>query len=173
MPRVHVCSVDLVAQEAERSGARDLVTLIREHHPVERPASITPERHLRLCFNDITEPRDGLTMVQPGHVDDLLGFVHRWERTAPLLIHCFAGVSRSTAAAFITACVLRPDVDEATWAARLRAASPTATPNARLIALADARLGREGRMIEAIAGIGRGAECHSGVPFSLDLSGTA
>ena len=59
-----------------------------------------------------------------------------------MLIHCFAGVSRSTAAAFIAACALAPNRDEATIARALRAASPTATPNARLVALADAALGR-------------------------------
>lgn len=170
MPCIHVCPVDLVAEVTEASGARDLVTLLREQHPLERPASIAPERHLRLGFNDIAEPREGLTLPQQDHVLALLAFVRRWDRQAPLLIHCFAGVSRSTAAAFISACLLRPDVDENDWAQRLRNASPTATPNPRLIALADEALAREGRMITAIAAIGRGEDCHSGTPFTLDLA---
>lgn len=170
MTRIHVCSVDLVPEVAQSSGARDMVTLLREHHPVERPASIAPERYLRLGFNDIAEPREGLTLVQQDHVLSLIAFVKRWDRQAPLLIHCFAGVSRSTAAAYISACLLRPDVAEMTWAQRLRVASPTATPNPRLIALADETLGREGRMVSAIAAIGRGEDCHSGAPFWLDLA---
>lgn len=169
MRQIHVCSVDLVPEVVERSGARHMVTLLREHHPLERPASIAPERYLRLGFNDIAEPREGLTLVQGDHVEALLGFLGRWDQQAPLLIHCFAGVSRSTASAFIAACLLRSDIGEAQWAQRLRQASPTATPNPRLIALADGLLAREGRMIEAIAAIGRGAECHSGEPFFLDL----
>ena len=48
----------------------------------------------------------------------------------------------------------------------LRAASPTATPNPRIVALADQKLGREGRMIAAIAAIGRGADCYEGTPFA-------
>ena len=51
----------------------------------------------------------------------------------------------------------------------MRAASPTASPNPRLVALADDALGRRGRMNEAIAEIGRGEECFEGTPFTLEL----
>ena len=87
-----------------------------------------------------------------------------------MLIHCFAGVSRSTAAAYIAACALKPKRDEFAIARALRAASPTASPNTRLVALADDKLGRRGRMSEAIAEIGRGRECFEGEPFTLELS---
>jgi predicted protein tyrosine phosphatase len=86
-----------------------------------------------------------------------------------MVIHCFAGVSRSTAAAFIAACALNPTRDEAEIAAAIRAASRTATPNARLVALADAALGRDGRMSKAVAAIGRGEICEEGIPFSLAI----
>jgi predicted protein tyrosine phosphatase len=52
----------------------------------------------------------------------------------------------------------------------LRRASPTATPNRRLVALADDRLGRQGRMIAAITAIGRGADCYEGAPFALEIA---
>ncbi len=52
----------------------------------------------------------------------------------------------------------------------MRAASPTATPNGRLVALADMALGRKGRMTGAIAAIGRGEECFEGTPFTLELA---
>ena len=87
-----------------------------------------------------------------------------------MLIHCFAGVSRSTAAAYIAACALAPERDEFDIARALRAASPTASPNAHLVALADDALGRGGRMNEAIAEIGRGQECSEGEPFTLELN---
>ena len=63
----------------------------------------------------------------------------------------------------------RPQRDEGEIARALRAASPTATPNARLVALADAKLGRAGRMIGAIEAIGRGEECFEGAPFALEI----
>jgi predicted protein tyrosine phosphatase len=86
-----------------------------------------------------------------------------------MLIHCYAGVSRSTASAFIAACKLSPHREEAEIARVLRQASPTATPNLRFVALADERLGRGGRMVSAIEAIGRGQECMEGVPFALEL----
>lgn len=166
---LYVCSLSKLQDTVERTGARHLVTLINEGTPVPRPASIRPEDHLFLAFNDIVEPMDG--MVAPGeeHVRRLLDYVGVWERQAPLVIHCFAGVSRSTAAAYITACALAPDRDETEIANALRTASPSATPNARLVMFADRMLGREGRMIEAIRAIGRGRDAFEGAPFELAL----
>jgi predicted protein tyrosine phosphatase len=112
----------------------------------------------------------GQVLPEASHLDDLLEFVQAWDRTAPLLIHCFAGVSRSTAAAYIAACALAPERDEFAIAGALRTASPTASPNTLLVALADGKLGRRGRMSEAIATIGRGEACFEGAPFTLELN---
>ena len=170
MPRLHVCSLALVADTVQRTGARSLVTLLRpDGTAVKRPATIAPERHLTLAVSDVVAPEPGQTLPERAHIDDLLDFVRQWDRAEPMLIHCFAGVSRSTAAAFIAACALNPRRDEFVVARALRAASPTATPNARLVALADAALERGGRMNEAIAEIGRGQECFEGTPFALEL----
>ena len=70
----------------------------------------------------------------------LVKFARDWDRKAPLLIHCWAGISRSTAAAFITLCALNPDIEELELARALRRASPTAYPNRLLVALADEAL---------------------------------
>ena len=66
---------------------------------------------------------------------------------------------------------MAPKRDEAELARTLRALSPSATPNPRLIAVADALLDRNGRMIEAIQSIGRGADAFEGTPFELDIDG--
>ena len=87
-----------------------------------------PERHLYLVVSDIVEPTPGQVLPEATHLDELFGFVHAWDRAEPMLIHCFAGVSRSTAAAYIAACALAPERDEFDIARALRAASPTATP---------------------------------------------
>ena len=57
------------------------------------------------------------------HVADLVQFARDWDRKAPLLIHCWAGISRSTAAAFISLCALNPEGDEFGWRDALRRAS--------------------------------------------------
>ncbi|HZM08538.1 MAG TPA: protein-tyrosine phosphatase family protein, partial [Methylocella sp.] len=119
--------------------------------------------------SDIVVEEPGHTLPNESHVETLLDFVRKWDQAEPLLIHCWAGVSRSTAAAFIAACALRPDRDEALIARAVRTNSPTATPNPRLIAIADAKLGRNGRMVAAIEKIGRGRNCFEGAPFALEL----
>jgi predicted protein tyrosine phosphatase len=170
MPRIHVCSLSRIDEIVRATGARTLVTLINEGTPVPRPASIAPERHLHVSMSDVVEELEGHVAPHDGHVGSLLDFIHAWDRADPILIHCWAGVSRSTAAAYITACALNPLRSELQIARALRAASPTATPNARLVALADARLGRGGRMVAAVQSIGRGADCAEGVPFALELA---
>jgi len=169
MPRIHVCPLSQIAVTVNATGASHLVSLVKDGTPVERPASIPAARHLYLGIDDIVEPMDG--MITPGedHVRELLDFVGRWDRRQPLLIHCYAGISRSTAAAFISLCAVKPERAEIDIAWRLRDAAPFATPNALLVGLADRLLQREGRMASAIAAIGRGEAAFEGVPFGLGI----
>ena len=113
------------------------------------------DRHLRLHLHDVHEHAPGQVAPAPAHVSELLSFLGRWQRAAPLLIHCRAGIGRSTATAFIAACLHNPDVDELTIALELRRVSPLARPNQVLVALADAAMGRNGRMTAAIEETGR------------------
>lgn len=124
---------------------------------------------LRLAFHDIAEPREGFTAPDAALVAQLLDFATGWDAARPMLVHCWAGVSRSTAAAFIIACQRAPGRSERDIARALRAVAPYATPNPLLVSLADAALGRAGRMSAAIAEIGRGAETFEGALFALPL----
>jgi predicted protein tyrosine phosphatase len=169
VPRIHVCPLSKLPETVRATGARSLVTLIDDGTPVRRPAGIAAEEHLVVVLSDIVAELEGHTLASKSHVEKLLAFVRRWDQKGPLLIHCWAGVSRSTAAAFIAACALRPHRNEAEIAQTVRANSPTATPNARLVAIADAMLGRNGRMVAAVEKIGRGRSCYEGVPFVLEL----
>lgn len=166
---IYVCSMTSVAETVARAGATRLVTLLNEGTPFERPHAIDRTNHLFLSLNDIVQEETGLVAPAPDHVETLLAFVREWDRATPLVINCFAGISRSTAAAYITAAALAPARDEAELAQALRRRSPSATPNARLVHHADAILGRKGRMIAAIEAIGRGADAYEGAPFSLGI----
>lgn len=135
------------------------------------PPMPTTSKRLALIFNDIVEPRDGLVIPDENHVHQLLAFGREWDRVRPLLIHCYAGVSRSTASAYIVALALNPKFDEAALSQKLRQLSPSATPNIRLIELADRILKRSGRMVDAINAIGRGQDAFEGAVFSLPVSG--
>jgi predicted protein tyrosine phosphatase len=127
-------------------------------------------KQLRVKVNDITEETAGWTAPAREHVAEIIEFVGGWEREDPILIHCYAGISRSTATAFVTACVHNPRIDEEEIAMALRRASPVAWPNRRIVALADAELGRNGRMSRAIEAIGPGIsweEAGDNTPFEI------
>ena len=164
-----VCSLARLHDTVRESGARHVVTLIKDIALVHRPASIAPENHLLLDMDDIAEPIEGYVAPAEEHVGDLLRFVRAWPRKAPLVVHCYAGISRSTAGAFVTACALNPQRDEAAIARAIRDASPTAMPNIRIVTLADRLLGRDGRMIAAVRAIGPGVMAYASEPFRLEL----
>ena len=169
MPHIVVCSLSKLSPTARAHAAREMVTLLSKEQDVRRPPGILPDRHLHLDMNDISARIDGLRPPDDHHISGLITFARKWDRSAPLLIHCWMGISRSTAAAYIVALALNPDLDETELALELRRRSPSATPNSRMIMLADGALAREGRMVKAIAGIGRGAEAVEGQPFILPL----
>jgi predicted protein tyrosine phosphatase len=166
---IHVCSLARLHDTVRETGARHVVTLIKDISLVHRPATIAPENHLLLDMDDINDLIEGYVAPAEEHVGDLLRFVRSWDRTTPLVVHCYAGISRSTAGAFVTACALNPQRDEMKIARALRAASPTATPNLRIVSHADRLLGRDGRMVTAIRSIGPGMAAYHSEPFRLDL----
>jgi predicted protein tyrosine phosphatase len=166
---IHVCSLARLEETVARVGAGSVVSLLAGGTVLNRPVSIAEDRHLVLSMNDIVEAAPDMVLPGAEHVERLLTFVRGWDRAKPKVIHCFAGISRSTAAAYITVAALSPERDEAELAQTLRRLSPSATPNARLVAIADDMLSRRGRMVDAIRAIGRGADAFEGVPFELSL----
>jgi predicted protein tyrosine phosphatase len=166
---IHVCSLARLHATVEETGALHVVTLLKDTDRVERPQSIAPANHLILGMDDISTPMDGYIIPADEHVTRLIEFVRGWDRARPMVVHCFAGISRSTAGAYVAACALNPRRDEMAIARELRRLSATATPNIRIVTLADRMLGRDGRMVAAIDAIGRGEMAYEGVPFRLDL----
>jgi predicted protein tyrosine phosphatase len=166
---IHVCSLARLYETVEDTGARHIVSLLGDEDRFLRPSGIPAENHLWLQLHDITLPMDGYISPQTEHVERLVTFVRAWDRSAPIVMHCYAGISRSTAAAFVSVCALNPERDELTIAQTLRRASPTALPNSRIVALGDCLLKRDGRMAAAIEAIGRGIPAGEGQPFRLDL----
>jgi predicted protein tyrosine phosphatase len=136
---------------------------------VQRPESVLDANHLRVSMDDITEHMDGFVAPNDSHVVQVLDFVRGWDRKAPLVVHCYAGISRSTASAFAAVCMLNPDRDEMSIARQIRAASPIASPNRLLVTLADKALGRDSRMVRALDAMGPGNLTVTGRPFRIDL----
>ncbi len=157
----------------------DLGKVLDEHHSAHVCGLLSPqmphpdldipaERRLKLSFHDLARPRAGFIPASEDDVRALVDFAHAWrvDGSGPLVLHCWAGISRSPAAAFIVRCALEPQCDEMELAHTLRTVAPFATPNPLLVELADRTLERGGRMIAAIAAIGRGREAFLGEPFT-------
>ncbi|CCD85353.1 Conserved hypothetical protein [Bradyrhizobium sp. ORS 285] len=166
---IHVCPLAALPETVRLTGASHVLTIMANVEQVQRPESIRPENHLRVSVDDITEQLPGFMAPNDDHVTQVLEFVRGWDRTAPLVIHCYAGISRSTASAFAAACALNPQRDELDIAWAIRQASPIASPNRLIVSLADRALGRQGRMVRALDAIGPGAMMVDSQPFRIDL----
>lgn len=164
---LHVCPLSRVHDTLADSGARHLVTLINRQTMLDTPPGIEPVNHLKIAVNDIIAPQDGMIHPSEEHVLELIQFAQAWNRQGPLVVHCWAGISRSTAAAFITLCTLNPGVPEALLARHIRQSSATACPNRRLVEIADIVLGRRGRMLCAIDEMGPPEPASEAQPFVL------
>ena len=164
---IHVCSLDLIATSIQNTGAQYLVSIINKDMMPDTPHNIAPENHLKLSFNDIAVPTQGFVNAQSSDIKKLADFLEHWDQQAPILFHCWAGVSRSTAGAYIAANYVKGSGLEQELADNLRQAAPFASPNRLVISLADDYLKRKGQMVKAIDNIGRGSFTHSGKPFKL------
>jgi predicted protein tyrosine phosphatase len=167
MPLIAVCSLALVPQTITRLKPWGLITLLDPATIIDTPDGVGADRHLKVGVNDINASAEGLISPKHDHVASVLAHGQAWDKASPLLIHCWAGVSRSTASAFMIACQANPDVSPTKIANYIRAVSPTATPNRLLTSIADDMLGRGGAMVDAIDAIGRGADCWEGTPFEM------
>jgi predicted protein tyrosine phosphatase len=165
---IHVSSLSSLNSVAANLRSFDLLTLLSPDYPETAWSAVPFERHLRLAFHDIVEPTPGLRLPDRELMQAVLDFGRRSEDQRALLIHCWAGISRSSAAAFAIACDRNPGF-EREIALELRRRSPSATPNRLMVRLADDLLERCGRMVDAIDGIGRGAEAREGEPYALPL----
>lgn len=161
------CEVQRVCREA---GPSHLLRLVSPDQADER-ADLAARDILTLVVHDITEPTLGRIAPDRTMMRTLLDFSLAWSGERPLVVQCWAGVSRSTAAAFAIACQKRADLSEEGLAAVLRRAAPQATPNRLMVAHADALLDRCGRMTGAVQTIGRGADFTDFACAEINLAG--
>jgi predicted protein tyrosine phosphatase len=161
------------------SSLQDVPTLVRMARPshlislldpdamIDTPRGIAAERHLKVGVNDIWEPAEGLIHPTAETVEEILRFGRGWEPFEPMLVHCWAGISRSSATAYILACERAPEASEQEIAERLRRASTAASPNPLMVQLADDMLSRGGRMVDAVRRMGPGTYTWPNPPYEL------
>ncbi len=149
-----VCGLDELDGHSAR-GVTHVLSILDPCWP-EPTAFEGFDPHFRATFrfNDAIEPEPGVVLPEKADVEKILAFGRRDagdERH--LLIHCHAGISRSTAAMLMILAQAHPDETEDAVVGRLLKIRPQAWPNSRMVAFADEVLGREGRLIAAVTRI--------------------
>ena len=168
MSRLLIAPFSALEEAVRRHRPSHLLTLLVEPF-VPTPPTIHPDRHLRLCVHDIVEPAPGSVAPDSSHVADLIAFGKGWDRTAPFLVHGWAGISRSTAAAYILLCDLHGPGQEERIARALRFHAPHAQPNRLMVRHADLLLRRGGRMVAAVETMGEARLVSEGEVVELPL----
>jgi predicted protein tyrosine phosphatase len=145
MMRITICGLNELTQHGGAGVTHVLSILDPDWPEPEAFLAFDPHRRLELRFHDIIVPDPGAILPEPEHVARVLQFgreVIAAGPTAHLLVHCHAGVSRSTAATALLmtqADPARPPGDIFAEIARMR---PRAWPNLRMLELGDTALGR-------------------------------
>ncbi|MGY2048473.1 tyrosine phosphatase family protein [Methylobacterium sp. JK268] len=149
-----VCGLEELGDHSGR-GVTHVLSILDPGWP-EPEAFGTYDAHHRttLRFHDIIVPIGDQVLPTREHVAEILAFGQDLAaapgRERHLLIHCHAGISRSTAAMTMLLAQAHPELDAASVVARVHEIREKAWPNARMIAFADEALGREGSLSEAV-----------------------
>ena len=152
-----ICGLDELGDELESFAPTHVVSILDpgedDHYPLVFPESM---RVLSLRFYDFHAMGGlvGKALARQGrsenpsvdHADAILAFGRDIPAGARVLIHCWAGISRSTAAAYLLAC-LHMTADEAMEL--VMTLRPSAMPNRLIIKFADRILGAGGKMVFA------------------------
>ncbi len=155
-PRRSVCGID----ELEGHGDRGVTHVLS----IMDPGWSTPpafgryaaHHRLDLRFHDAIETAQSVILPERGNVEAILAFGarlaadHAQRGEGHVLIHCHAGVSRSTAAMMALIALAHPGEDEDSVFERLLVIRPQAWPNLRMVGFADELLGRGGRLVAAL-----------------------
>jgi predicted protein tyrosine phosphatase len=149
---VTICGLDELVLHRQ-AGLTHVVSILDPAWP--EPAELDfcgPQDLLRLRFHDIIDDW-GRGFEPPGedHVARLLAFGRGLPSDGPvqLLVHCHAGVSRSTAAAILLLAQREPARDPYDIVAEIAHRRPQAWPNLRIIELGDRLLNRDSTLVEA------------------------
>ncbi len=118
-------------------------------------AAYGPHKRLTMRFDDIIEDTPGMQPPQRHHVEALLEFgtglaAAEGDPLSHLLVHCHAGISRSSASMTTLLAEARPEMDEDALFEHIRGDSPAGLADSRMIVFADDLLGRDGRLFAAL-----------------------
>lgn len=173
MPRILVSPLSAVPACLRLHAPSHVITLLSPEYMIETLEDIEQGCHLRLGVDDVADASAAPTPPTEQHVARLLDFARTWDARSPILVHCWAGISRSMAAAYSILCDRAGPGSERKIAREIRARAPHADPNGLIVEHADKALGRNGRMVSAVREMGRGTIATEGVLVSFPLESHA
>ena len=150
---ITVCGIEELAGHGD-AGASHVLSILDPDHPVpEAFGTFGEHEKVELRFHDIIDETPGMLAPQPGHVEAILSLgrdlLAESARPARLLVHCHAGISRSTASMVLILAQALPDLPAGAVVQRVHSIREKAWPNLRLVEIGDAMLGRGGALVGA------------------------
>ena len=145
---VHVCSLHAV-RELDVSTYDGIITI--EDTTIREPFRVQTDepKQLILQFEDINKPMDDYIIPQMCHIKRALEFADKIE-DGSLLIHCHAGISRSSAIALaVIAKRLGPGKEEEA-VNTLEHINPNCRPNKFIVEMTDELLERDGKLYKEV-----------------------
>lgn len=144
---ITVTTVSQVYNTVMWRGFTHVISLLvdEDRNLVKLPPGFYPANHLFLAMDDTLDPNADLAPTRQ-QVERILSWVKNIPQDSKLLVHCYAGISRSTAAALaIKVQELGVDgIDDAiAWLLSIR---PQACPNPVIMQYADEILGANGAL---------------------------
>jgi predicted protein tyrosine phosphatase len=151
--RATLCGLDELAGHREARVSHVLSILDPEWPAPEIFADFGAHEKLELRFHDVILEGPGTIAPEPAHIERMLAFGRAFatERAsgAHLLVHCHAGISRSSAAMALLMAQALPERSGDAIFAEILLIRPQIWPNLRIVELGDRALGRDGALIAA------------------------
>lgn len=152
--RLTICGLGELADHSA-AGVTHVLSILDPDFPEPEDFLAYDQHHrLTLRFHDIIGPWPGWQAPERHDVEALIDFGRELDQAGDgvehLLVHCHAGISRSTAALATLLARHTPAGDEAGIFARIREIRPQAWPNSRMVDFADDLLQRDGRLSAAL-----------------------
>jgi predicted protein tyrosine phosphatase len=156
---ITVCGLEELAGHAERQVSHVLSILDPEQPEPEAFGAYGEHARLELKFHDVIQDTPGIKGPQPEHVAQILAFGRDILRDPAdprhLLVHCHAGISRSTASMTLLLAQAQPQLSASDILAQVVHIRPKAWPNIRILELGEQQLNRPGEFIGAAGAVYR------------------
>ena len=151
--KITVCGIEELTGHCE-TGVSHVLSILDPEWPIpEAFGAFGEHEKLELRFHDVIEEAPGTLPPREEHVAALLRFGRDLAAEPPpsahLLVHCHAGISRSTATMALVLAQASPRLSAGRIMGEILRLREKAWPNLRLIEMGDAALGRGGELVAA------------------------